>query len=421
MKKDSNPKKAFGDMKVGLSSVPMGPIFALAVAMAEGGRKYGKHNYRYLGCKHSTYFDAAVGHLVSWWEGEDIDEESGVHHLIKALASIVVMYDSILCGNDNDDRPIRYPKPVPLRINDVIKALNKKYPNPPEPFTQKRMDEQAQDRTDQGLQIWAKNETDGIIQSGTPVFYQSDIPTPKEIDRVLDCLYAKAGPNTNVLFITKKDADDNPGLLRTVEEAVESFLRAKDSDPTETPPGYGGRPRKETEAQNDPSTMAASMQSLLNNIVEHDAQPKKENGMRLPKIQIGAYFSHPIRGLKGAAATVDDQSLNNNLAIVVGKILSNFCPALDLYIPAEHDEFGTEFSLRKSTSVEEILEIDKIILERRDILIAFCYNGVLSSGMKIEIDHANDKGIPVFMFEKVTEIPELVKRIINWYYESQSI
>ena len=142
--------------------------------------------------------------------------------------------------------------------------------------------------------------------------------------------------------------------------------------------------------------------------------------MRTNAISIGAYFSHPIRGLKGAAATEEDLSLNNDLAAAVAGMLHDFCPALDLYVPAVHDEFVTESYLRQSTPEGEILKIDKIILERRPILIAFCYKGVISNGMRIEIDHANDKDIPVFMFEKITEIPELVERIIDWFYAKES-
>lgn len=133
--KNTNPKAAYGDMKVGLSSVPLGPLYALAVAMAEGGMKYGKHNYRVLGCKHSTYLDAAMGHLAAWWEGEDLDPDSGIHHLIKAAACMFVMYDSILMKNDNDDRPVHYPVGVSLRINEAIGKLKEKYPNPKPPFT----------------------------------------------------------------------------------------------------------------------------------------------------------------------------------------------------------------------------------------------------------------------------------------------
>lgn len=136
-KKDSNPKQVYGDTKVGLGSLPFGPIYAMAIAMMEGGLKYGKHNYREMGCKHSTYFDAAVGHLVSWHEGEDLDEDSGLHHLMKAAACCLVMYDSILMKNDTDDRPIRYPEGVPLRINPMVGKLLKKYPDPVPPFIEK--------------------------------------------------------------------------------------------------------------------------------------------------------------------------------------------------------------------------------------------------------------------------------------------
>jgi hypothetical protein len=106
----------------------MGPLYLLAIAMMEGGMKYGKHNYRDMGCKASTYFDAAVGHLVSWHEGEDIDPDSGVHQM-----------DSILMKNETDDRPIRYPEGVHLRKNPVVSELKSKYPDPVAPYTQEQL------------------------------------------------------------------------------------------------------------------------------------------------------------------------------------------------------------------------------------------------------------------------------------------
>lgn len=139
---------------------------------------------------------------------------------------------------------------------------------------------------------------------------------------------------------------------------------------------------------------------------------------RTNKIKVSAYFSHPIRGEKGAAATVADMSLNNDLASAVARMVFEQSGGLiDLYVPADNDEFVTESYLRGSTPEGEILEIDKIILRRRDILIGFCYRGVTSNGMRIEIDDANENNIPVFLFEKVTDIPQLVERIIDWYYD----
>jgi hypothetical protein len=137
-KKETNPKQVYGDTKVGLSSLPFGPIYEVALAMTEGGMKYGKHNYREMGCKASTYFDAAIGHLVSWWEGNDIDEESGLPHLIKAAACLIVYRDSELMDNNTDDRPIRYGHDVSLRKNPLLQGLLEKFPNPVEPYTEKR-------------------------------------------------------------------------------------------------------------------------------------------------------------------------------------------------------------------------------------------------------------------------------------------
>lgn len=140
--------------------------------------------------------------------------------------------------------------------------------------------------------------------------------------------------------------------------------------------------------------------------------------MRTNNIKIGAYFSHPIQGAKGSACPLEEMALNNDLAALVGGMLAQACPALDLYIPAVHDEFVIESYLRGNIPTEEILEIDKIILARRNIMIAFCYKGVLSNGMRIEIAHAETLGIPIFMFSTITQIPDLVERIVNHYYNT---
>ena len=108
--KESNPKYLAGIKKAPLHCIPTGPLFELGLAMLEGSRKYGRHNYRAIGVRASVYYDAATGHIIDWWEGEDIDPDSGVHHLIKAMACLLVARDSMLMGNFNYDRPLRYPE-----------------------------------------------------------------------------------------------------------------------------------------------------------------------------------------------------------------------------------------------------------------------------------------------------------------------
>jgi len=115
---DPNPKERFGNAKASLSCVPAPVLLELGVAMSEGALKYGRHNYRESQIKSSTYYDAVMRHMMSWWEGEDIDPESGLSHITKAIASLVVLRDSMMYGKTIDDRP-------PAHDPSWISELNK--------------------------------------------------------------------------------------------------------------------------------------------------------------------------------------------------------------------------------------------------------------------------------------------------------
>jgi hypothetical protein len=117
--KDTNPKDAVGIRKVPMSTVPSQPVMEMALAMLEGGIKYGRHNYRVAGVRASVYYDAAHRHLTAWWEGQDIDPDSGLPHLAKAMACLCVIRDSVIRGNWVDDRP-------PAMPDNWQVALNKK-------------------------------------------------------------------------------------------------------------------------------------------------------------------------------------------------------------------------------------------------------------------------------------------------------
>jgi hypothetical protein len=106
--KETNPKDGIGAKKVPMTVVPFGVLSELAVAMLEGATKYGRHNYRVSGARSSIYIDAAMRHLMRWWEGEDIDPDSGVSHIVKAIASLTVLRDAQLNDKAVDDRPPRH-------------------------------------------------------------------------------------------------------------------------------------------------------------------------------------------------------------------------------------------------------------------------------------------------------------------------
>lgn len=103
--KPSNPKDSIGIRKAPMSTVSAAVMAEIGVAMLEGAAKYGRHNYREAGVRASVYYDAAMRHLMAWWEGEDIDPDSGVSHITKCLACLTVFRDAMMQDMWEDDRP----------------------------------------------------------------------------------------------------------------------------------------------------------------------------------------------------------------------------------------------------------------------------------------------------------------------------
>lgn len=126
--KETNPKDAVGTGKVPFSTVPAAVMAEVGLAMLEGARKYGRHNYRVAGVRASVYYDAMFRHLTAWWEGEDIDPDSGLPHTIKAIACLVVLRDSQMQGNWVDDRPPVTPNGWQKTLNDKAREILEKYP-----------------------------------------------------------------------------------------------------------------------------------------------------------------------------------------------------------------------------------------------------------------------------------------------------
>lgn len=110
-----------------------------ALKLSEGGYKYGTYNWRDTAIVATTYYDATRRHLDAWFEGQDIDPDSNLHHLAGAIASLIVALDGIQQGMFIDDRPIANVTPNWVKIaNDLQKRLSDAFPDKKEPFTQSR-------------------------------------------------------------------------------------------------------------------------------------------------------------------------------------------------------------------------------------------------------------------------------------------
>lgn len=135
-RKPTNPKDALGIAKVPFSTLPAEVTAEVGLAMLEGALKYGRHNYRAVGVRASVYYDAAMRHLSAWWEGQDIDPASGIHHVSKAVAGLMVLRDSMTRGNWTDDRPPKTPAGWVEALNAKAKELLARYPTPEPAFTE---------------------------------------------------------------------------------------------------------------------------------------------------------------------------------------------------------------------------------------------------------------------------------------------
>ena len=103
--KPTNPKERFGIRKVSMSVVPATVLSEVAVGMTEGAVKYTPYNWREAGVRASVYYDATMRHLMRWWEREDIDPDSKLSHITKAICSLMVLRDGMIQGVMTDDRP----------------------------------------------------------------------------------------------------------------------------------------------------------------------------------------------------------------------------------------------------------------------------------------------------------------------------
>jgi hypothetical protein len=135
--KPTNPKDRTAISKIDLSLFPDTAIAYGALAMAEGDLKYGGYNYRPSGVLASVYTSAARRHLSKWWNGDDADSLTKVHHLASALGCIAILIDSLECGVLKDDRPPKVGlEPLYERLQAVVKHLQKTFPEAAPRYTE---------------------------------------------------------------------------------------------------------------------------------------------------------------------------------------------------------------------------------------------------------------------------------------------
>lgn len=114
--------KHFSEGKVGLDQIPAEALLELGRVYQMGAMKYGRDNWR-AGTDWHEFYGSALRHLMKWWLGENLDEESGLNHLAHVMWNIVTLYyyQQRQLGKDDRDlkqvlMPAVFPKPKPSDV-----------------------------------------------------------------------------------------------------------------------------------------------------------------------------------------------------------------------------------------------------------------------------------------------------------------
>lgn len=89
----TEPGQKLDDGKPRWDLLPPKALHEVVLVLTFGANKYSPDNWRQVPGWRWRYFRAALGHLWSWWRGEERDLESGLPHLAHAACCVLFLLD----------------------------------------------------------------------------------------------------------------------------------------------------------------------------------------------------------------------------------------------------------------------------------------------------------------------------------------
>lgn len=90
--------------KLRLDLVPPEGVTAVADILGIGAKKYAARNWE-MGMDWSRPYGAALRHLFAWWNGENLDPDTGRSHLWHAATNLFFLIAYEQWKRGKDDRP----------------------------------------------------------------------------------------------------------------------------------------------------------------------------------------------------------------------------------------------------------------------------------------------------------------------------
>lgn len=84
--------------------IPPGPLWEVAQHYGRGAKKYDDRNWE-KGYNWSLSYAAMQRHANAFWHGEDIDPETGSHHMAAVVFHAFALMEFRDTHQDGDDRP----------------------------------------------------------------------------------------------------------------------------------------------------------------------------------------------------------------------------------------------------------------------------------------------------------------------------
>ena len=116
------------------------------------------------------------------------------------------------------------------------------------------------------------------------------------------------------------------------------------------------------------------------------------------------YLSHKITG-GGKSFSHIDMKKNCDEAIDAGKQIRAALSSIELYIPAESEDFVGIAYQDNYLTIQEILEVDCKIIDTCEIVIVYIPKGdELQGGRLVEYNHAVREKKPIYIFKDVQQV-----------------
>lgn len=117
------------------------------------------------------------------------------------------------------------------------------------------------------------------------------------------------------------------------------------------------------------------------------------------------YLSHSIRGKYGKDATFAQMKANCDKAILIANLIRNALPSIEIYCPAEHEDFVSIAYHKHYLTEEQLLKVDcEIIAGCEGVIIYVPEGDELQGGRKVEHNYALLHNKPAWEFNCIETI-----------------